>query len=589
MGGDARALPVGCQVIRRLWVHFYRWLAGALLKTSTLNQQVLFLEDALMGLFQTIQAKIVALLAVFFVLQGVVLLGINAKLSGVANDYRQLIALDLRQKAEIDAINLQFKTQVQEWKNVLLRGHEPASLEKYWAKFEEQHALVQGGVQKLMLANSDAALGGQIRAFANVHQRLLPKYQEGLAAYNAQGFDANVAGRVVKGIDREPSEMLSALSAAIDRHAQQRTAKLNATSASLIAWVYGIVIGMSVVACGVLSTVMKAFVVQPISQLKRRADEMAGGNFSVKIAVNSHDELGELAGSLNKMRAELCAMLGAVIHVSQDLSRSSTVLTAAAKGIDDDTHHAQDHAGQIAAAMTQMSASISEVAGNASIAADGTSQANRGAGDGMRIMEEAIRAISAVREEVTKISADMSRLEQNTTSVGAVLDVIKGIAEQTNLLALNAAIEAARAGEQGRGFAVVADEVRALAKRTQESTEEIHHIIEAVQNGAKAAASGMEAGNQKTEHAVSLARDAGAAIRKIVDEIDRVQGMSAQIATAAEEQSVAAEEINRNVVNMMSLSEKAHDSAASTHNIAAELVKISGSLHGMTTKFKLPC
>jgi methyl-accepting chemotaxis protein len=563
-------------------------LVGALLKTSTLTQQVLFLGDARMGLFQTIQAKIVALLMVFFVVQGVVLLGINAKLGGVFDDYRKLIEMNVHQKAEIDAINLDFKTQVQEWKNVLLRGHEPANLEKYWAKFEVLHALVQSNTKKLMSADKNEALTGQIRAFENAHLALLPKYQEGLAVFKSQGFNAQAADRVVQGIDRESSETLLALSAAIDAHVEQRTAKLNDTSARLGAWVYVIVIGMSVVACGILSLVLQALVVQPIKQLRRRADEMATGDFSTKIALNSYDELGDLATSLNKMRAELCAMLGAVIHVSQNLSRSSTVLTAAAKGIDNDTHHAQDHAGQIAAAMTQMSASIAEVASNASIAADGTNQAKRGAADGMRIMEEAIRAISVVREEVTKISADMSRLEQNTTSVGAVLDVIKGIAEQTNLLALNAAIEAARAGEQGRGFAVVADEVRALAKRTQESTEEIHHIIEAVQNGAKAAASGMEAGNQKTEHAVSLARDAGAAIRKIVDEIDRVEGMSSQIATAAEEQSVATEEINRNVVNMTGLSEKAHDSAASTHHIAAELVKTADSLRGMTTKFKLP-
>ena len=539
-------------------------------------------------MLQTIQAKVIALLAAFFLLQGLVLIVIGAKLSGVSAQYRHMIEFELQQQRRIDTLNLAFKTQVQEWKNTLLRGHTQKDFDQYWGRFEARQREIQALVQSLATGITDAETAKTIQQFGRVHADIFAQYQQGAEVYQALAFDFKAADRLVRGLDREPSQLLESLASQINASVLSDTQALNASSDTLTTMVYTFIVMMSLSACILLALFIKVVLVGPVLKLKTSVDSMASGDFSQAIRAGGRDEVGRLSKSLNDMRIELCSMLGVMVGASHRLTDSAGVLTRAAQGIDDDTHHAQDHAGQIAAAMTQMSASIAEVASNASVAADATDQANQGAGEGMRIMEEAILAISAVADEVVKISADMTRLEQNTTSVGAVLDVIKGIAEQTNLLALNAAIEAARAGEQGRGFAVVADEVRALAKRTQESTEEIHHIIEAVQNGAKAAARGMDAGNQKTEHAVSLARDAGDAIRKIVNQIDRVQGMSSQIATAAEEQSAATEEINRNVVNMTNLSEKAHESAANTHSIATGLGGIAGELHGMVVKFTLP-
>lgn len=539
-------------------------------------------------MLQSIQAKMVLVLVVFFIVQGGVLIVISAKQDSVAEQYNLLISNELGSRALVDELNLNFKTQVQEWKNVLIRGHNGADLDKYWGKFEKRHQKVQE-LAGLLLSNSVAADSSRtkVQQFKEVHSKLLSQYKAGKNAF-LQTYDHRDGDRAVRGIDREPSQLLVALSQDITNAAKTRADELEADASSLHIWVHIVIVGMSFVACAALLMVMRVVFVRPIVSLEKHVANMAGGDFSQTIVTSNKDEIGQLANSLNTMRAELCAMLSKMTQSADQLLGSAGKLSSAAQGIDNDTHNAQDHAGQIAAAMTQMSASIAEVASNASIAADATDQANHGAGEGMRVMEEAIVAISAVADEVSRISKDMTTLEHHTTSVGAVLDVIKGIAEQTNLLALNAAIEAARAGEQGRGFAVVADEVRALAQRTQESTEEIHHIIEAVQNGAKTAASGMDAGNEKTEHAVSLARRAGDAIRTIVNEIDRVQGMSAQIATAAEEQSAATEEINRNVVNMTSLSEKAHESAAHTYTISTSLNDVAQELHGSSSRFKLP-
>jgi methyl-accepting chemotaxis protein len=234
-----------------------------------------------------------------------------------------------------------------------------------------------------------------------------------------------------------------------------------------------------------------------------------------------------------------------------------------------------------------MSATVNEVANNAALAAESTQTANRGAAEGLSIMDNAIKSISQVAEDVASISVDMSKLEQDTTSVGAVLDVIKGIAEQTNLLALNAAIEAARAGEQGRGFAVVADEVRALAQRTQESTAEIHHIIETVQNGAAAAANAMQAGTDRTREAVEFAEKAGESIRGIAGAISTVEGMNTQIAAAAEEQSVAAEEIHSQVVNMSDIATKTVGGSEQAAAVASGLEQTARDLKSMVVRFRV--
>jgi methyl-accepting chemotaxis protein len=538
-------------------------------------------------MFKSVQIKIVFLLVIFFVLQAIVLFFIATKLHGVSTEYRSVFEREAEQRAQVDLINLSFKIEVQEWKNVLLRATDAGSLEQYWSKFETAHKNVQAQVDGLIAMGVEADLARQASAFKSTHETLLAKYRQGVQLFQ-QSFDAHMGDAAVKGVDRAPTEALSALSLDMAARMKTRLDGLHQSSQTLALGIDAVVVVMSIIACVGLFWFMRILLVRPIRQLQEHIGGMAACDFSEVLVLDRQDEFGQLSQSLGIMRKELSHVLGSVISVSAKLSQSSGSLSVAAKGIDDDTHHAQDHAGQIAAAMTQMGASITDVANNANVAADATNVANQGAEEGLRIMDDAIVAISAVREEVTKISADMSSLEQNTVSVGAVLDVIKGIAEQTNLLALNAAIEAARAGEQGRGFAVVADEVRALAKRTQESTEEIQHIIEAVQSGAKTASKGMEAGNQKTEYAVGLARDAGTAIRKIADEIGRVQAMNAQIATAAEEQSAATDEINRNVVNMTSLSERAHESAAKTHTIATDLYGMVDNLSVITSKFKLP-
>jgi methyl-accepting chemotaxis protein len=350
-------------------------------------------------------------------------------------------------------------------------------------------------------------------------------------------------------------------------------------------WISAIVVLVAIGAVWfALRTVLQSLMAAPIRGVVEAIEQMSEGDFSRQIMSASGEDLGQAGESLEHMRQELVGMIAGMSTTSEALRDAASKLNLSSAS---DPSQQGDVSAQIAAAITEMTATVNEVANNAALAAESTQVANKGAAEGLSIMDNAIRSISEVAADVESISVDMSKLEQDTTSVGAVLDVIKGIAEQTNLLALNAAIEAARAGEQGRGFAVVADEVRALAQRTQESTAEIHHIIETVQNGAAAAANAMQAGTDRTRKAVEFAENAGQSIRSIADAISTVEGMNTQIATAAEEQSVAAEEINNQVVSMSDFATKTSEGARQAASVASGLDQTAKDLNTMVVRFKV--
>jgi methyl-accepting chemotaxis protein len=211
------------------------------------------------------------------------------------------------------------------------------------------------------------------------------------------------------------------------------------------------------------------------------------------------------------------------------------------------------------------------VASNAGGAADAAQSADQNAHQGLKMMDNTLDAINQLNTEVNRVGTAMTQLEADTNRIGGVLDVIKNVAEQTNLLALNAAIEAARAGEQGRGFAVVADEVRSLAKRTQDSTAEIQQIIEAVQRGATNAMNAMKTSQGKTGATLEMAGQAGQSINQITQSISAILGMNMQIATAAEEQSYTAEEINKNIIQVVNLIDSLNQDARKSEQIARRL------------------
>lgn len=241
---------------------------------------------------------------------------------------------------------------------------------------------------------------------------------------------------------------------------------------------------------------------------------------------------------------------------------------------------------QVATAMNQMTATVQEVAKNAASAAEGAHNADNASNEGKVVVSEAMGAMDALAGNVQRASDAMQKLSADSEAIGAVLEVIRGIAEQTNLLALNAAIEAARAGEQGRGFAVVADEVRTLASRTQESTREIQEMIERLQGGAREAASAMDAGQQQTTVCEEMVEKAVEALAEISGSISMINNMNTQIASAAEEQGAVSEEINRNIVSINEVADTTHQRAMKTKQAIEQLTSTSDELETLILRFK---
>jgi len=353
--------------------------------------------------------------------------------------------------------------------------------------------------------------------------------------------------------------------------------------------VLAIAIGLGVIGAAVAGLywyMTRSF--KPLDAVIVSVNGIANGDLTVRVeGVESQDETGRLLSATRAMSGKLHGLIGEVTGSTAQLSAAAEEMSVITEQSRRGTQKQLSEIDQVATAMNEMAATVQEVARNAASAADAAAMANAEAQNGRRVVSETMQAIDAVANEVETAAGVIHKLDADTASIGTVLDVIKGIAEQTNLLALNAAIEAARAGEQGRGFAVVADEVRTLATRTQESTQEIQKMIERLQAGAKSAVQAMDAGRSRTQASVEQAARAGQSLDSIVSAVGTINDMNAKIASAAEEQGAVAEEINRNIVTISQIANQTASGAEQTARAGQELAQLAGRLQSVVGRFKV--
>nr|WP_054903111.1 methyl-accepting chemotaxis protein [Pseudomonas sp. NBRC 111131] len=504
-------------------------------------------------------------------------------LSSSVRSYAELVEGPLRASQLIDEANLQFKIQVQEWKNVLLRGRQPAELDKYWQQFQAREQQVQQLLGQL-IDSSDATLKAPLQQLRDSHRQLGVAYAQGREAFLAAGGDPAAGDQAVKGVDRAASEQMSVLVEQLRAEARTRAGSISA-SAERTVWLGVLVMLGSALLVGVLSLWrVNRSLIDPIRQLIEYVAQLSQGHFAARVDSHREDELGRLASAANTLRDFLAETIGRLKDNAQELEGASGQLRTLASGMARGSHDQFQRTDQVATAMHEMSATAQEVARHAAEAARAADDADHNAQAGEQVMQQTIDIIARVNREIADTAAVIRHLESDSSRIGKVLEVIRGIAEQTNLLALNAAIEAARAGEAGRGFAVVADEVRSLAQRTAASIAEIHQIIEAVQSGAVEAVKAIESGQRRSEEGAEQVQQAGQMLQRITTAVEAIRDMNRQIATAAEEQTSVAEDISCNLIEITRIATANQEAVHHTEQAGQRLHGLSGQLGEVTSR-----
>jgi methyl-accepting chemotaxis protein len=480
-----------------------------------------------------------------------------------------------------------FKIQVQEWKNVLLRGSDPGQLEKYWGKFEEQEARIQQQADKLiqMLRHDEAR--NKLRQFKQAHQEMGTAYRKGLQTFRDSGFNAAAGDRAVKGIDREPTTLLDEVATLIASITSQKSDYAISHADNDIT--YGLLfMAFAVLFAFVLFLYyVQTQIVRPAHVLSSTLRGMAGRDFSRRIVRQTNDELGDIAESAETIREAMLSVIneigGSSGSLNHAMSELSEIIEITRHGVEQQLRETE----QIAAAINEMTTTMQEVASNATIAAESATQADGEAQNGRRIVSRTIDDVETLSRELQNTARTIHGLEQESENIGKVLDVIKGISAQTNLLALNAAIEAARAGEQGRGFAVVADEVRALATRTQSSAQEIETMISRLQEDARRSVEVMNQSREHAQHTTERSAEAGTSLEGITRAVGQITEMNAQIAHSSQQQRTVAEELNRNIINITEIAEHSAEGGKRIDEANASLTGISRSLAQLVATFRL--
>lgn len=325
----------------------------------------------------------------------------------------------------------------------------------------------------------------------------------------------------------------------------------------------------------------------PINHAVSIASEVASGNLSVQIDDNRTDEIGRLMAALATMVSGLRELVKSIESGATNIAASAEELSTVADQASEGINLQKQETDQVATAMNEMTATVADVARNAeqafTVASDAAGQATRGELE----VRGTVDQVNRLTQEVSQSVKTIHGLQAETANIGTILDVIKSVAEQTNLLALNAAIEAARAGEQGRGFAVVADEVRSLAQRTQSSAQEIETLVTSLQNSAEDSVSAMESSASLASDTLEKASSTGSSIEQIARAVEEIKQFNSQIATASEQQTSVAEEINRNVTSIRDVTEHSAASSSQAASSSSELAKLGSELQSLVSRFRL--
>lgn len=432
----------------------------------------------------------------------------------------------------------------------------------------------QGNVQ----LHRDASLMGKStlnKLYGNNSRKLLSKQDFNLISTTRNGKEVLLASSYIPAMDWFVVAKVPA---------DEVFAQLNNTRNQIL--IVSVVVGVLFI---VLAVFLASTITRPIRHVADIFREIGEGEGDLRqrVDISGNDEIAQLASGFNSFVAKIHHTIKDVASTGTSLRHAAESVSTQAQDTLENSHSQRDRTIQVVTAINQMGATVNEIAGNAAHAANSANQASSATADGQQVVLTARNTINQLAHDMEDMSAVIGKLAQNTDSIGSILDVIRGISEQTNLLALNAAIEAARAGEQGRGFAVVADEVRSLASRTSDSTNEIQAMIDRLQQEAHNAVDAMQRSQAMTADGVSASDNASQALTEINDQIMQISDLNTQVATATEEQSTVVNDINRNIEDINENTQRTADTADQMAQASQSLRELSLRLDELVGKFRL--
>jgi len=541
----------------------------------------------------TIKAKITMTLLLSLSIVLVIITWGVISLWGQILNYQSLIFNESKNQYEVSIIESDFKTQVQEWKNVLIRGEDAKQLDKYWKRFKESETSVQEKITTLQehiikaskSSIKDSSILLLLSDFSKEHKKMGIAYQKGYEAFVAANFDTSVGDKEVAGIDRAPSKLLvSAIEELSKMMDDSAVEALDNSKTVIITTIISVIFGIMISILFFLYVANK-IIIKPIHIISSAISHIAENNYSNPITYYNEDEIGILADNARLMQENIKDVLSTIIDSANETKNTADTLSVssleAKKAVDEQSIKTED----VSYAMEQMSLAINEVAKNALLASTSANEADMLTSDTLKMVDGTIDSINILSSEVEKTSNVIGLLAEDSQSIGTIVEVISGIADQTNLLALNAAIEAARAGDQGRGFSVVADEVRMLAQRTQESTQQIKTMIEKLQAGTNNAVDVLVSGKDQAIKCVEKANNTGESINKVKQSITAINDMNIIIANSAEEQSATTIEINESIMSINESVKISVRTAEDTHTNSEKLTDLSDKFKNITKRF----